>query len=711
MILCLSPDFLDSEWGAAERSAMQFADPANRERSLIPVRFKRCGLPKGLAHLKYIDYLRHSDKAVDDLVAALPIEPSLSAATPPSAVSLLLDEADDLERASSYVAAASKTIEALRLAETAGESEDAALDLARARTAHGHALLVCERDAEEAWRLATAGADATILEAYPERLFQALITKAEAALVTGRFQIARGCADAAAAVADGQSDERSLLQIRGHIALETGKHKEAATLYEEAAQSFLAQMSADPDEAKRTRAMIGVGSCLTNKALALRHEGRIADARIAFQRAADWFADGGSPADESIARLHVARCFFDDQEWPPGFAALDAAERLAEQEKLEPGLVDCLELRARALASTDEPGPARDVLSRALTCVASDSQRRRRFHQMLATLSDQLDDVGEARRHLGAARILAEQAEDRLVLADVEEQTKRLGSPRQSRSEPASEELIAALMRRLEVTERPIDAAHTMQQLAGAYRSQRDLTRAAEWFRRAHDAATVASDSALAAAALIGLAELAITDEDDVIASDYLKQASDLVTGIPAWEVHASILTFVARIQARAGDWRTALKTLEDANELAERHHLDSVGDEISDLREDLEDWLSVRALPTIGLPALADEVARLEDWYPEARKGLRRLWWYWRGDDVIRNLMAESGAKSLLASDDPREVAELDRDLAVMFDTTTFITESSFATGESSDAFVPFPTDVAFPYVNYFFVRREQGA
>lgn len=72
MVLCLSPEFLASEWTRAERSAMQYVDPANRERSLIPVRFKRCDLPKNLAHLKYVDYLRHSDKAVDDLMAALP---------------------------------------------------------------------------------------------------------------------------------------------------------------------------------------------------------------------------------------------------------------------------------------------------------------------------------------------------------------------------------------------------------------------------------------------------------------------------------------------------------------------------------------------------------------------------------------------------------------------------------------------------------------
>lgn len=77
---------------------------------------------------------------------------------------------------------------------------------------------------------------------------------------------------------------------------------EAVALYEEAEQSFLALLNSDPDAAAKIRAKVGVGSCLTNKALALRGAGDITAAKLAFSRAADWYVQGGSPSDESVAR-------------------------------------------------------------------------------------------------------------------------------------------------------------------------------------------------------------------------------------------------------------------------------------------------------------------------------------------------------------------------------------------------------------------------
>jgi hypothetical protein len=172
MVLCLSPAFLQSEWAQAERSAMQFADPANRNRTLIPLLFKACELPKALAHLKYVDYRRHSEKVVDQLAVSLGAMASSSIA-PPHPVEVMVDEANERQREGSYVAAAEITLKALDLAGQEGTgSPDGAHWLARARVAHSHALLLCDRDFETAWELADAGADPSALDGCHCRLGQ-----------------------------------------------------------------------------------------------------------------------------------------------------------------------------------------------------------------------------------------------------------------------------------------------------------------------------------------------------------------------------------------------------------------------------------------------------------------------------------------------------------------------------------------------------------
>ena len=85
-------------------------------------------------------------------------------------------------------------------------------------------------------------------------------------------------------------------------------------------------------------------------------------------------------------------------------------------------------------------------------------------------------------------------------------------------------------------------------------------------------------------------------------------------------------------------------------------------------------------------------------------------MWWYWRGDDITRNLISHSGASSLITSDDPVEVETLAADLAVLFDVTTFVAESSFALGERVQTYVPLPNDLAFPYLNVYYVQRTEG-
>ena len=705
--LCLSPAFLKSEWTSFERATMAYQDPANLRDTILLIEFEPCRLPRGLAHFRRIKFHRFSSAAVDEIVAALPSKPGF-APKPPSPVVSLLNDARDKQREGNYIAAVDDTRQALELAEVAGDAtEDAARELARARSSHSHALLLCDRDDDVAWELANLGANAEVLDGYPDLLLSALIQKAEAAMGTGRMQIARGALLAAEKLAEDEDDRRSLLQVRANLALRSRASAEAAALFEEAEQSFLALFNGASDAETKQSARVGICRCLTNRGHALRADRDTVGARVAFSRAADWAANAQCPIDECVARHFLAQCLFDEQDWTVGLAELSVSQQLATQEGLTVWILECLELRARVLATTDHPDLARIELLRALDLTADDVERARRFHQMVATLAQELGRKGEAREHLDQAAILAEQAGDELAIADVANQLDGLERESAHRG-PAPDSVIATLRARLEETEHPGEAAHAMHQLAGAHRSRGDLDEARRWFERARKAASGINNRELAASALIGLADIEMANDNDAAADALLSEALELIDHLRAWDVRASALYYRGRLQARSGDFRTSLHTLDAAHTLATEHHIDELGAQIADTSAEISAWQEIRAVPTHDLSGLADQLVRLEEWYPEARQRLRRLWWYWQGDEVMRNLMSDGRSAALITVDDATDVRAISNDLAVLFDVDTFLSVSAFANTAAPQTFVPFPDDLDFPYMN--FVGVVQG-
>lgn len=709
-VLCLSPAFLNSEWTAYERASILYADPANLRQSLLLLEFKPCELPRGLAHFRRLNFKRFSERRVDEIVEALQLESSPPTAEP-SQVAKLLDTAKASERLGNYADAFAKAQEALAIAvEVESPTTEQSREFARARLACSHAFLLMEREPDQAWNLADLAADPEVLDGYPELMFSALVGKAEAAIAVGHIEAAQGAAAAAQELAEDDSDERVVLQIRGRLALAAGDTGEAVALYETAAQSFLAELNRSPDPDAKRQTKLGIGMCLSNKAIALRNRNDIPNATKTIARAADWLAQAQSPIDELTAQNYLARCHFDTQDWDSGFKALDRAQELAESVNFSPGLVASLELRARALATIDEPDLARQTLVQALAVIKNtDDDTSRRFHQMLATLAEDAADLNAAREHLERARLLALRSGDPVKIADVAHQLKRLGDRTHDR-DPAPQELVDALRRELHDTESPRQATSVMQKLAGAYRSHRDFSSALEWFKRTYDTSTSIADHVLAASAQIGMADIAIIRNEDQLAEDLLEQALRLVGSLPAWEVKASANYFLGRLQARSGALHDARDTLRAASTTASEHHIDDLKLEIDDYLEDIEDTLGLNSVATVDLSSLSEEISKLEQWYPEARRKLRRFWWYQRGDEVLRNLRSHSGAKALLVSESAADIAHLQADLAPIFDLTTFASEEPFAA--SSDQIVelvPVPEDMRVPFMNVIGVVKEK--
>ena len=108
IVICLSPDFLESEWTRAERAAFTYADPGNVRTTLIPVLLRDCSLPKTLQHLKHVDYKTPSKQAVEEIVAAVtaPQGATVSAMASPDTDYLMRFSLDsmDVTALNSYIA-------------------------------------------------------------------------------------------------------------------------------------------------------------------------------------------------------------------------------------------------------------------------------------------------------------------------------------------------------------------------------------------------------------------------------------------------------------------------------------------------------------------------------------------------------------------------------------------------------------------------------
>jgi len=711
MILCLSTAFLEHEWPQAERAAAQFADPTNRSRTILPVVFSKCKLPKLLAHLKYVSYLRHNETALDAILEAVQTPDSRPPPVPPSEVSRLLDSARDSEREQDYAEAMRLASRALDLAEQSEQTEPTdPVELSRARQYLSHYLLRQRDDAERAWELANASADPAILQAYPERLFDALCAKAEAAIWTRRFSSAEGAIEAAAELQDGDSNYRELEQTRGSLALHTGRSADAVRHYENAKLSFSKAVNGEPDATRRRQARLGRAVCLTNLAVAHRATGHLSEARTAATDAANSYQELGATVEESAARRLIAACHFDDGDWNAGSVELERAEDLARRAENTSLLVDALELKARLAATLGNNEAARDALVEAIPLsVSQPAARRRSLYQMCATVYGLLDDSAGALRALDTATVLA--GDDRAALLKIQNQRREIESGDvKGGGTRAPDEIIGLLANEIVTEFTASKRADLMRQLGSAHFSRGEVSKAAEWLQRSLDTAASADAMHVVVDAYLGLAQVALHHEDDQRADGLLTDALSIAERLPHWAARASIITLQALLCARRNDLRKSLRLLDDARTIAFDYNLREEIAWIETQRQEVEQWLSLGALPSCDLSELADEVGRLEDWFPEERSELRRLWWYWRGDDVIRNLKLGPYVGSLVVTDDPAELIELERSLSILFDLTTFSAESSFTDREPVQGFVPIPEDLEFPYVNYLVLDESEA-
>lgn len=75
LVMCMSPNFFESEWARIEHHSLFFRDPSNEQRRFIPLLITDCELPDIIAQFAYIDWRTEDDEKYRELLEACRVDP------------------------------------------------------------------------------------------------------------------------------------------------------------------------------------------------------------------------------------------------------------------------------------------------------------------------------------------------------------------------------------------------------------------------------------------------------------------------------------------------------------------------------------------------------------------------------------------------------------------------------------------------------------
>jgi tetratricopeptide (TPR) repeat protein len=586
-------------------------------------------------------------------------------------------------------------------------SESPGTNPARARNIMALSIIHGGGDHHEAWRLAQLAADDGAIMSHPPLAFQVLVTKALAALALGKTQASEAALDAATVIEHDAFDDRVLLEVRARLLELSGDSEGALALFDQARRGWLAAAETEDDEVDRNRAWNNAGVSLENKAMVLLRNRRAPAAIRALRQAVKLFGAAGSTGEESSTRRVLAEAYFSEEKWDAGLQQLNKALALTEKIQHELGSLDVLTLRARVHATLHDAPSARDDLTQALA-LASTSEDRFGLIYMLVNLAYEEGNHADTSEHLLALLHCAAESEDpKLISAATDLVDRLLGGGRAE----ASDEDIELLREEIEEAEEPRRIGHLEHRLASAHLSRKTHQEASKWFRRARNSAEKLNDQHMLARALVGLAACAVEDDNVLEASKLLEGADEAIGDLTDWEGRASIDYVRAQVLMVEGDLTGARRLLETVNEVAETRRDSSFSVQVEEQLDRVDFWLDLRRPPQRTFTELSDELHHLEDWSVDEQRPLRRLWHYQRGEEVLRNLLAYSGAKALIVSSDSSEIHQLDVDLSALFDVSTFISPESLDASVAPVEMFSVPDDHVIDYINVPTIRSIERA
>ncbi len=612
------------------------------------------------------------------------------------------EQSKDLEAKFKYVEALDVSRQLL-----AGLQHEAGLEdaLAGVQVHVARQILLAAEDPKKAWRLLQAASSSGRVQENPALFVHLSFVKAEAALALGKLGAVDTALRGAARIITSSSEERTLRVLQAKLKWRKGLTQEAIEAFEEDIGELLASAeSSSVSKEKRLLALVQAASSQHNLALIyLEQQDNQAAIRTLLQ-AVKSSRSASATLDEAHSQYMLGRAYLREGTLKSALKALTRSLKLADLSSFSEGAFAALVLRARVFHELGDSAQARQDLESARE-KSTNYDQLFEVAGLLALLTAEEGDTEETEAHLNVLLLIAHESEDERKQIAAQELVARITGSLEPNL--ATDKEIERLEKRLSQEEVPSKRLRLYQMLGSAFLSRNEFSEAQKWFRRAEKDAKLLTNPTEIARALLGQAFICLSKFESQKASSLVDSAELAIDTVEDWEGKVSIQYARGLIHFSEGEFRDSRRILEEVHSIAITKGDQKFSKKVErDL--DLADfWLELRRPEETGLGALSEDFAHLESWSESEKQPLRRLWYYEKGEELLRNVLAFSGAKSLIVASKATEVEFIHDALSPIFELSTFVSATSSDLESVPVEMFSIPADYSFRYVNFPSIRE----
>jgi tetratricopeptide (TPR) repeat protein len=290
---------------------------------------------------------------------------------------------------------------------------------------------------------------------------------------------------------------------------------------------------------------------------------------------------------------------------------------------------------------------------------------------------------------------------DERVLAYLIQYSEEVSKQKKDKSNP--EYSLKILRSKLSDSKSLSEKAQLMYEIGGWYYRQHNGEEADIWILKAMNAEGASNHTIIWSK--ITHAQVLMTRgtiEDDNEAKNFLDEVISLIETSKKYEAIAFCEFNRGRLEARQGNFKSALKLLKKAHKALDDGRIDNVAlsEEIKEKYSDINQYLHFEDNPTGDLPFFQSEILFLQTWYPKYSKQLSEYWWRYRSNEPLNNIRISNLSACVIFSDDKDIIYWYSEALRFIFANCLFAPKESWNNMEHIvKRTIPVPCNTPFPY------------
>ncbi|MCM1494231.1 MAG: hypothetical protein NC089_00345 [Bacteroides sp.] len=604
-----------------------------------------------------------------------------------------------------------------------------------------------------------------VFEEFPETLFGVYISLANATIMNNEMSAAKSALDKAFSYTPNDDDIILCNSLKGKIAMCEKKYGEAISLFQSVCDELNLKIITRAYNGQMELSVIeqNLAATFNDMALAYQANGDIQNAMIYVKKAVDATEKEHLEFEHAIFLLNWGNILFDEEAYDSVIEKVTLAQDIFRKRNDEVYLVSVFDLLAKAYYMQDDLISSYQTSQEALKTV-KEIEDKLYFSRKIARLSAELGDEKALNEQIVFIREFENFDEDNPVAA-FEEWTRELqrmclcSVPDNFKEQPETffmydeedsyfiniideilkiknttnnvieynEKLKDFLLRpRTEVSEQEKDNLHLdkilkilkakmnesinlsekaqlMYEIGVFYQYQNNDTEADIWYLKAIDA-NGASKHTITWAQIAHIQTLMNKGnvEDNNKAKELLEEVEKTIKTSKNPEAMAVCKFYLGRLEARKGNFNSALDFFEKAYKVLEKGKIDNprLVQALNERCASVRQYLHFEENPTKDLESLQRELLFLQTWYPEYSQQLMEYWWYYRGKEPLNNIRISGMSACVIYSDDKDEICWYSEALSIIFSHCLFAPKERWENIEHvAIRTIPVPSNTPFPY------------